>query len=377
MVLHDYTSVIVPTGTFNGIIDLMDQLEDFGWTDAFHQKWTGLSMPDTKPARVVADFGTSLKIATPSVIAAELSGKLAHYAGRDAVPKVGDWVAVRMFDNSNAVIETIIPRRSEIARKVAGGRTVKQVIAANVDIAFVLLALDNDFSIERLKRFLYQLSINNIDPVIVLNKADKTPDTAPYIEQLKMFSLPIVISIATTGVGVDEILGMIKVGRTAILLGSSGVGKSTLTNQLLGKEIQKTADVRESDSTGKHTTVHRELFVLPNGGLLIDTPGIRELQLWGTEEDLDDNFDDVTALVARCKYTTCQHGSEQGCAVREALNNGSLDPAHYASYVKMKAELVTLKEKNAVKMRRTNAKARNKINKRARDILNDAREEMR
>ena len=354
----------------------MKQLEDFGWSDEFKQKWQDLVDSTLSPARVVADFGTSLKIVLPQESTAELSGKLAHYTAPEFMPKVGDWVAVQLRDNSPAVIEAIVPRRSEIARKAAGDRTVKQVLAANIDIAFVLLALDNDFSVERLRRFLYQLSINAISPIIVLNKADKTNDIESYVSQLRVFDLPIIISTATTGEGVDEIRQRIVRGKTAILLGSSGVGKSTLTNRLLGHDAQATQAVRVSDSTGKHTTVHRELFTLPGGGMLIDTPGIRELQLWGTIDELDDNFDDVMRLVAQCRYRSCQHGNEEGCAVRVALQNGELSAGHYASYLKMKAELISLKEKNIVKLKKTNSKSRSNTAKRSRDMLRDAKEEL-
>jgi len=349
----------------------MEQLTPFGWTPEFQHGWESLALPRTIPARVVADFGTSLKIATPAVITAELSGKLAHYTDREQMPKVGDWVAAELSDNGNAVIETIIPRRSEIARKVAGKQTRKQVIAANVDIAFVLLALDKDFSIERLKRFLYQLSVSHIAPVIVLNKADKTNDLAPYLASLEALHLPILVSTATEGIGMGEILAHIQPSQTAILLGSSGVGKSTLTNQLLGREAQATNEVRASDDTGRHTTVHRELFVLPNGGLLIDTPGIRELQLWGTEEELDDNFDDVALLVSQCAYTTCSHTTEPGCAIQAALRSGQLQASHYADYVKMKRELGNLHQKNVAQARLANKKSRKSLHRQAEDMAEE------
>lgn len=335
----------------------MNTLEYFGWTSSNQLAWDQLALSGAQPARVIADFGTSLKLATPQIITAELSGKLAHYTDRDGTPKVGDWVAVNISANGSATVESVVLRSNEIARKVTGKRAMKQIIAANVDIAFVLLALDNDFSIERLKRFLYQLSISQISPVIVLNKADKTDDVQSYVAQLQQLDLPIVISTAIDGSGVDEIAAKITPGHTAILLGSSGVGKSTLTNKLLGREAQQTNEVKASDSTGRHTTVHRELFVLPSGGMLIDTPGIRELQLWGTEEELDTNFDDITDLIRRCKYTTCQHTSEQGCAIRHALVDGSLDKKHYANYIKMKAELSALATKNVERARLDNKRS--------------------
>lgn len=349
----------------------MEQLAQYGWTDEFRTKWQALAVDDMVPARVIADFGTSVKIATPAVITAELSGKLSHYTSRDQVPKVGDWVAARLLDNGNAVVEAVVPRRSEIARKAAGKQTVKQIIAANIDIAFVLLALDNDFSIERLKRFLYQLSISNVEPVIVLNKADKVTNIAPYLASIAELNLPVIVASAINGSGVAEILARIQPGHTAILLGSSGVGKSTLTNQLLKREAQATQAVRASDDTGRHTTVHRELFMLPNGGLLIDTPGIRELQLWGTEDDLNDNFDDIAELISQCKYSTCQHNDEPGCAVQAALRNGTLSASHYASYLKMKTELSGLQKKNVVQVRRANKKTRKSVDRHEKDMLDD------
>lgn len=349
----------------------MKQLEQFGWTDAFRQKWQVLAEPGLVPARVVADFGTSLKVVTSDVVTAELSGKLAHYTDSEFTPKVGDWIGARLSSNGTAVIEVLIPRQNEIARKVAGKQVLKQIMAANVDIAFVLLALDNDFSVERLKRFLYQLSISHIAPVIVLNKADKTDDVAAYIADVQSLNLPIVVSTATSGEGTAEIMSYIKPGRTAIFLGSSGVGKSTLTNQLLGRDAQATKAVRDSDATGQHTTVHRELFVLPNGGLLIDTPGIRELQLWGTEEELAENFDDIARLVAQCKYTNCQHNGEEGCAIQEALRNGSLDASHYASYKKMHTELKGLHQKNLVQQRHSNKKSRKSMDRQVEDRQHD------
>jgi ribosome biogenesis GTPase len=349
----------------------MEQLEQFGWTNEMRQKWQAVAQPGLVPARVIADFGTSLKIVTPTVMTAELTGRLAHYTASDLTPKVGDWVGARMSDNGTAVIEVLVPRRNEIARKVAGKRTIKQIMAANVDIAFVLLALDNDFSVERLKRFLYQLSVYHIAPVIVLNKADKVDDVAAYIADVESLNLPVIVCTAIDGTGVAEVMSYIKPGHTAILLGSSGVGKSTLTNQLLQRDAQATKPIRGSDATGQHTTVHRELFVLPGGGLLIDAPGIRELQVWGTEEELSENFDDITHLITQCKYTNCQHNGEEGCAIQAALRSGSLEATHYASYIKMRAELKGLHQKNIVQQRRSNEKSRRSLNRQTEDMRRD------
>lgn len=335
----------------------MHTLIDYGWTETHQHAWEDLQLDELKPARVVADFGTSLKLATPEIITAELSGKLAHYSSRDDTPKVGDWVAVHILDNS-AVIESVVLRSNEIARKVTGKRILKQIFAANVDIAFVLLSLDNDFSVERLRRFLFQLSASNVNAAILLNKADKTDDVQSYISQLDDFNLPVLTSTATDDSTVEDILALIPPARTAILLGSSGVGKSTLTNKLLGREAQNTGEVRSSDSSGRHTTVHRELFLLPNGGILIDTPGIRELQLWGTEENLEVAYAYVIQLAKKCKYPNCRHEKEKGCAVHKALANGTLDKQHYANYLKLKSEVTALGIKQSERVRRDNGRVR-------------------
>jgi len=355
----------------------MNTLETFGWNERLAQAWQQslVEFPYLSPGRVTADFGTSLRVVVPQEITAELSGKLAHYSDRQSIPKVGDWVGIHITDN-NAVIETVLPRTGEIARSATGNKTVKQVIAGNVDIAFVIIALDNDFSIDRLRRYLYQLSINTIEPVIVLNKSDKTDDLASFVDQLSPFDVPVIVTTAKEGKGIDDIREHITAGKTAILLGSSGVGKSTITNELLGAIRQKTQAVRESDDTGKHTTVHRELFVLPNGGMLIDTPGIRELKLWGTEDDLEENFDDVITLIGQCKYSSCQHNGEVDCAVQAAIDNGSLDPKHYAAYVKLKNEISNLTTRRIAKSKADSAKAKKRsIAKQGRKLFKEARDE--
>lgn len=354
----------------------MDHLKQFGWTNEWAQEWAPVRAEGLQPARVVADFGTSLKVALPEIHAAELTGRFAHYSNRENVPKVGDWVAVRLSSNGHAVIEAVIPRRSEIARKVSGKRIVKQVVAANIDIAFVLLALDNDFSVNRLERFLFQLSASHIKPVIVLNKADKTENFALYMDQLKRFDLPIIVAAAITGSGLEKIRNFIHPGETAILLGSSGVGKSTLTNKLLGREAQSTQAVRLSDSTGRHTTVHRELFMLPGGGLLIDVPGVREFQLWGEVEDLGENFEDIVALASRCKYKNCHHNTESGCAIQSALRTGALDALHYGNYLKVRSELTGLKTKNDVRSSRRNRRSHKNILRQAKGTKKEMQEEI-
>lgn len=339
----------------------MDSLHSFGWTENHTRSWDELQLSGLCPARVVADYGTSLKLATPQVISAELSGKLAHYRRGEQLPKVGDWVAVRVSDTGIAVVESVVLRHNEIARKTPGKQATKQTLAANVDLAFVLLALDNDFSIERLERFLYQLSVSDVAPIIVLNKADKTNDVRVYVDQLSAFDVPVIVSSAIQDTGIDDIRKCIAPTQTAILLGSSGVGKSTLTNKLLGRDAQLTNEIRASDATGKHTTVHRELFVLPDGGLLIDTPGVRELQLWGNEDDLETMYHEIADLSKQCRYPDCRHEKESGCAIRKALQNGKLDKNFYANYLKMKTELAGLSGRRSVQTKRNNKRPRQHI----------------
>ncbi|HSX17645.1 MAG TPA: ribosome small subunit-dependent GTPase A [Patescibacteria group bacterium] len=350
----------------------MKDLAAYGWNDYFAAQWQAIDLPGHIPARVTADFGTSLKVVTPLEKTAELSGRLLHFAKPEDFPKVGDWVAVQLSGEQGAVIETALPRQSEIARAAAGNKARKQIMAANVDIAFVLQSLDNDFSPARMQRYLYQLTQSHVEAVLVLNKADQAGDLQPYRDAAAPLGVRVIVCSAATGDGVDDIRQAIAPGKTAVLLGSSGVGKSTLTNLLLGGDVQKTGAVRESDSTGRHTTTHRELFVLPNGGLLIDTPGIRELRLWGAEEDLDENFDDVAELATQCKYSNCRHGTEAGCRIQEALRSGELTRAHYENYLKMKRELKHLTAQPDTQGAVQKRKAQNKMYKQSdRDARND------
>ncbi|MBC7546679.1 ribosome small subunit-dependent GTPase A [Candidatus Saccharibacteria bacterium] len=340
----------------------MQTLTDYGWNEHFAAGLAALDKPQLVAARVLADYGSMLKLATPELKNAELSGALLHAAAPADLPKVGDWVAVQMFETESAVIEAVLPRRSDIARKAKGSKTLKQVMAANVDVAFVLQAMNDDFNAARLQRYLYQLSLSHIRPVVVLNKADQAVDDINhYIDQVEPLNVEYIVCSALYGDGAEEILRVIAPGETAVLLGSSGVGKSTLTNALLGSDIQKVGAVREHDQKGRHTTSHRELFTLIGGGMLIDTPGIRELQLWGDEEDLDETFEDVFAFAAHCKYSNCKHGSgESGCAIQAALKSTELDTAHYRNFLKMSSELKILK----TRINPQNNRHRKKSNKR-------------
>ena len=285
----------------------MMDLQAIGWTARLQTLWDEANHKDCVPARVVADFGSVLKTATPKEVSAQLSGNLVYYSDPAELPKVGDWVAIKLVEHGNALIEAVLPRTSEISRKVAGEKIEKQILATNIDVAFIVQSADDDFSPERIERYLYQLRSDNIQPVIILNKTDAVDDLHEYTERLDKTKVPYVTCSAKNGNGIKTILDYLNSGQTAVLLGSSGVGKSTITNRLLGKDIQKTQEVRVEDNKGRHTTTHRELFALSNGSLLIDTPGVRELQLWGSEEELEELFADIIETAKNCQYRNCGH----------------------------------------------------------------------
>jgi ribosome biogenesis GTPase len=265
-------------------------------------------------------------------------------------PAVGDWVVLERGDGADAVarVHAVLPRRSVFSRgggdgsRDAGARTAgEQVVAANVDFVFLVSGLDDDLNLRRIERYLALAWSSGAEPVVVLNKADRHPDVDAAIADVAAAApgVPVRPVSALTRDGVDGLRDWLGTGRTGALLGSSGVGKSTIVNALIGEERQATGAVREDDSRGRHTTRHRELIVVPGGGLLVDTPGMRSLELLDGDEALDRAFGDIEALAAECRFTDCGHDHEPGCAVRAALVTGELDPARLASYRKLEREV--------------------------------------
>lgn len=278
--------------------------------------------------RVLAEFGE---------VRAEPSGALLYgAASRAELPAVGDWVALRMADDSFGVVVAVLPRRTRFSRRAAGDREDEQIIAANVDTALIVCGLDGDFNVRRLERYLTIVRESGADGVIVLSKTDLCAGAVSRLEQTRAIArgVPAVALSSVTGDGLAELCAYLKPRETFVLAGSSGAGKSTIINRLLGEERLRTFAVRESDSRGRHTTTARELIVLPSGAILIDTPGMRELQLWAGGESLDQTFDDIAGLAAFCKYRDCAHASEDGCAVRGEIPEDRLE-----SYRKLQREV--------------------------------------
>ncbi len=322
-------------------------LNALGWHPFFSRPFDALDDDTLTPARVARqDRERYVVLAEEGAFLAQVSGKMRGAAGTRAdFPAVGDWVAVRARpDEGAATIHALLPRRSSFSRKVAGETTEEQIVAANVDTAFLVSGLDGDFNLRRIERYVTLAWNSGALPVIVLNKADLCDDPLARLDEVAAVAMGVDIHLvsAATGAGLDALQAYLRPGTTVAFLGSSGVGKSTLVNHLLGDERMQTGAVREDDSRGRHVTTHRELLTVPGGGLVIDTPGMRELQLWGDEDSLQGAFADVEALAVRCRFRDCSHDAEPGCAVGDALEAGTLEPARFHSYLKLKRELAYL-----------------------------------
>ena len=322
----------------------------WGWNEYFEAVWKDSERGSTMPARVIAQSRGVWRVAGGfGECPAEAAGKLRLAAEEGADwPAVGDWVAVEPRDQGGAAqIHEVLPRRSRFVRKMAGKRIAEQVIAANVDVALLVSALDGDFNPRRVERYLAQCWESGARPVIVLNKADVCEAPQDKIGEMEAVAMGVSVCAvsAKTGDGFDRLERHLARGQTIVLLGSSGVGKSTVVNRLLGHAIQEVREVRESDSRGRHTTTARELFVLPGGALLIDTPGLRELQLWDADEGISQTFSDVESLAARCHFGNCRHVGEPGCAVQAAIDAGELDLSRLENWRKLQRELEFLRRK--------------------------------
>jgi ribosome biogenesis GTPase / thiamine phosphate phosphatase len=324
-------------------------LQKLGWTSSFEEAFRSFREDGLTPGRVSAGFTHLYRVLTgEGELLAEVAGRFRHQAcGPADFPAVGDWVALEPRpDEGRATIHAVLPRKSAFVRKAAGDTAHGQVLAANLDTVFLVAGLDGDFNPRRIERALVPAWESGAAPVVLLNKADLFADADADREARRAAmeavapGVPVHVVSGRRGDGMEALAPYLGPGCTVALLGSSGVGKSTIVNRLLGEERQRTAEVREHDQRGRHTTTYRELIVLPGGALLVDTPGLREIQLWaGEEEGLHRAFDDVARLAVGCRFRDCRHRGEPGCAVLAAVAAGGLSEERLASHRKLEAEL--------------------------------------
>ncbi|HWF78797.1 MAG TPA: ribosome small subunit-dependent GTPase A [Caulobacteraceae bacterium] len=324
-------------------------IQSYGWSDALQHDFAPHAVRGLIPGRILVQQRGLYEVVTDlGELAAQVSGKLAHEAGPGDFPAVGDWVALAARpDEGAATIHALMPRRTAFVRKAAQSVADEQVVAANVDVALLVASMNADFNARRLERYLATAWQSGAEPVVVLTKADLADDPDAAIDEAESvaFGAPVLAVSAVTGEGLEALAAYLKPAETAVLVGSSGVGKSSLVNALAGENLMAIQAIREDDAKGRHTTTHRELIRLPSGALVLDTPGMRELGLIDADEGLSTAFEDIEALAEACRFSDCGHSNEPGCAVREALESGALDRGRWKSFQKLQREMAHLERK--------------------------------
>ncbi|MEP7055278.1 MAG: ribosome small subunit-dependent GTPase A [Actinomycetota bacterium] len=323
-------------------------LDQLGWTAARAQQFEQYAAAGLLPARVIRpERGACVVAGDGAVTTARLQLDLSAALSAAALPTVGDWVACSPDDGRGPAVRAVMPRTSAFLRHAVGGDTVAQALAANVDTVFVVVPLNRKLNLTRIERFLTLGWESGATPVLLLSKADVCDDLPAALEAASSAApgVDVLTVSAVVGDGVPEVLDLVTAGATIALLGQSGAGKSTLVNALAGENLMATQEIRSADGRGRHTTTHRELLVLPAGGILIDTPGLRTLLLWDAEEGLERAFEDVEQYVAHCRFHDCGHRTEPGCAVLAAVASGELPARRVESHRKLQSELAFLANK--------------------------------
>jgi ribosome biogenesis GTPase len=342
-------------------------LKDLGWTSFFAHHFENLTGSELVPARVIEQLKGFYRVkAAQGEYLAEIAGKIQHHAaGREDFPAVGDWVAILARpEEARARIEYILPRKTTLSRKAAGRELSEQIIATNLDTVFVVSSLNRDLNLRRIERYLTMIWDSGARAVVLLNKADLCADASAYAAEVECIALktPVLLLSALEGSGLEAVDDYLVRGTTAAFVGSSGVGKSTIINGLANADLRVQA-VREQDDRGQHTTTSRQMIFLPSGGIVIDTPGMRELQLWNNEEGAERAFDDIAMLAQSCRFRDCAHHGEPGCAIALAINHGRLQPERLENYRKLLAELRFQERKMDPRVARQDTEKWKKIHK--------------
>lgn len=325
------------------------ELKKLGWDDYYQALFSKYNNGVYIPSRVSIEHKNMYQVLTDDgEFLAEITGKFKAESRVD-YPAVGDWVILELRSGADRCsIHAILNRRSKFTRKMAGKKTDEQIVVANIDTVFIVSSLNSDLNIRRIERYLTQVWDSGANPVVVLNKLDICDNVEELVREVEntAFGVPVHAISCLKKNGLKKINSHLELGKTIALIGSSGVGKSSIINILMGEEIQKTSDIRD-DGKGRHTTTHRELLLLPSGAVIIDTPGMRELQLWDDGDGLSGTFADIEELATQCKFTDCKHDTEPDCAVKEAIEDGRITPERLKSYWKMLRELMYLELKKS------------------------------